>query len=75
MQVPKMKVLVAAVAVGLSLAGLVGAQSRPTPAQQQELEAARAELDRAAERYAELTRRYTPEDGPSRVARNPSSPS
>jgi membrane-associated protease RseP (regulator of RpoE activity) len=58
MQVPKMKVLATAVVLGLSLAGLVAAQSRPTPAQQKELDAARADLDRAASRYAELAGKY-----------------
>lgn len=67
MQAPKMKLLVAAVALGLSLAGLVAAQSRPTPAQQKELDAARAELDRAAERYADLARRYAVDEAPYRI--------
>ena len=67
MQHPRTRILVVAVALGLSLAGLVAAQSRPTAAQQKELDAARAELDRAAERYGELARRYAVEDGPYRI--------
>lgn len=35
-----------------------GTQATPTPAQRKEMEAARAELDRAARRYAELARKY-----------------
>lgn len=62
MQVPKTRIIAAAVALGLATAGLVAAQSRPTPAQQQELDAARAELDRAAERYAELAGKYHAEE-------------
>lgn len=67
MQHPRTPTLVVAVALGLSLAGLVAAQSRPTAAQQKELDAARAELDRAAERYGELARRYAVEEGPYRI--------
>lgn len=64
---PRTRILVVAVALGLSLAGLVAAQSPPTPAQQKELDAARAELDRAAERYGELARRYALDDGSYRI--------
>jgi membrane-associated protease RseP (regulator of RpoE activity) len=53
------KRLALACAAGLALAGAAAAQSdAPTPAQQKELDAARAELDRAAKRYAELSRKY-----------------
>lgn len=53
------KRLALACAVGLALAGAAAAQSdAPTPAQQKELDAARAELDRAAKHYAELSGKY-----------------
>ena len=53
------KRLALACAVGLALAGVAAAQSAaPTPAQQKELDAARADLDRAAKNFAELTRKY-----------------
>jgi membrane-associated protease RseP (regulator of RpoE activity) len=53
------KRLALACAAGLALAGVAAAQSdAPTPAQQQELDAARADLDRAARHYAELSREY-----------------
>ena len=56
--------LALAVLAGLSFAGVVVAQSAaPTPAQQKELDAARAELDRAAKRYGELARKYRGLDG------------
>lgn len=58
------RTLTLAVLAGLSLAGGVVAQSAaPTPAQQKELDAARAELDRAARRYGELARKYRGPDG------------
>lgn len=57
--VPRPRVLAAALATGLALAGGVAAQSAaPTPAQQQELDAARADLQSAAKRFAELSRQY-----------------
>lgn len=53
------KRLALACAVGFALAGVAAAQSdAPTPAQQKELDAARADLDHAAKRFAELTRKY-----------------
>lgn len=53
------KRLALACAAGLALAGVAAAQSEaPTPAQQKELDAARANLDRAAKHFAELTRKY-----------------
>jgi membrane-associated protease RseP (regulator of RpoE activity) len=53
------RTVVLAAAVGLALAGVAAAQSdAPTPAQQKELDAARAELDRAAAHFAELSRKY-----------------
>lgn len=53
------KRLALACATGLALAGAAAAQSdAPTPAQQKELDAARAELDRAAKNFAELSRKY-----------------
>lgn len=63
------KTLCVAVLASLSLAGVVVAQSAtPTPAQQKELDAARAELDGAAKRYAELARKYRGADGmPMRI--------
>jgi membrane-associated protease RseP (regulator of RpoE activity) len=56
-----------ALAVGLALAGGAIAQTTPTPAQQQELDAARADLDKAAQRLAELHRKYGGSDGPMRI--------
>ena len=56
-----------ALAVGLVIAGLAIAQDKPTPAQQQELDAARAQLDQAAQRYAELSRKYGDADAPIRI--------
>ncbi|MFO1473255.1 MAG: hypothetical protein U1F20_01395 [Lysobacterales bacterium] len=54
-----MKRLALACAAGLALAGAAAAQSdAPTPAQQKELDAARAELDRAAKHFAELSGKY-----------------
>jgi membrane-associated protease RseP (regulator of RpoE activity) len=47
-----------ALAIGLAMAGLAIAQDKPTPAQQKELDVARAQLDQAAQRYAELSRKY-----------------
>ena len=47
-----------AVALALALAGGAIAQDAPTPAQRQALDAARAELDQAAKRYAELARQH-----------------
>ena len=53
------KPLALACAVGLVLAGAAAAQpDAPTPAQQKELDAARAQLDRATQHYAELSRQY-----------------
>ena len=53
------KRLALACAVGLALAGAAAAQSdAPTPAQQKELDAARADLDRATAHYAELSGKY-----------------
>ena len=56
-----------ALAVGLALAGGAIAQTTPTPAQQQELDAARADLDKAAQRLAELHRKYGGADTPIRI--------
>ena len=54
-----MKRLALACAVVLALAGVSAAQSEaPTPAQQKELDAARADLDRAAKHFAELSGKY-----------------
>jgi membrane-associated protease RseP (regulator of RpoE activity) len=54
-----MKRLALACAVGLALAGVAAAQSdAPTPAQQKELDVARADLDRAAKHFADLAREY-----------------
>ena len=60
------RMLAAALVIGLTLAGGVAAQSNaPTAAQQQELDAARADLQRAARRVAELSRQYhRPGDAP-----------
>ena len=53
------RILALAAAIGLALVGAAAAQSdAPTPAQQKELDAARAELDRAAKNFAELSRKY-----------------
>ena len=58
-----------AFALGLILAGGAIAQTAPTPAQQQELDAARADLDKAAQRFAELNRKYGDADAPIRFER------
>ena len=56
---PAITRLALACAAGFALAGAAAAQSdAPTPAQQQELDAARADLDRAAKHFAELSRKY-----------------
>lgn len=53
------RLLTAAVAAGLAIAGAASAQSgAPTPAQQKELDDARADLQRAAKRVADLSRKY-----------------
>ena len=60
--------LALALLTGLAAAGGVIAQAvAPTPAQQQELEAARTELDGAAKRYADLARKYHASDAPMRI--------
>lgn len=56
-----------ALAVALALAGGAIAQTAPTPAQQQELDAARADLEKAAQRLAELHRKYGGADAPIRI--------
>jgi membrane-associated protease RseP (regulator of RpoE activity) len=56
-------------ALALALAGVAIAQSAPTPAQQKELDGARADLDRAAQRLAELHRKYGVADAPMRIER------
>ena len=56
-----------ALALGLALAGAAIAQTAPTPAQQKELDAARVELDKAAQRLAELHRKYGSAEGPIRI--------
>jgi len=60
-----------ALAVSLGLAGSVIAQfATPTAAQRQEIETARADLERAATRLAELSRRYgLPHGSPVRIER------
>ncbi|HWS78933.1 MAG TPA: PDZ domain-containing protein [Thermomonas sp.] len=54
-------------ALALALAGSAIAQTAPTPAQQQELAAARADLDKAAQRYAELAGKYGETGAPIRI--------
>lgn len=54
-------------AIALALAGAAIAQTAPTAAQQKELDAARANLDQAAQRYAELSRKYGGADAPIRI--------
>ncbi len=56
-----------ALALGLALAGAAIAQTAPNAAQQKELDAARANLDQAAQRYAELSRKYGGAEGPIRI--------
>ena len=53
-----------ALALGMALAGTAIAQTAPTAAQQKELDSARANLDQAAKRYAELSRKYGGADAP-----------
>lgn len=58
-----------AAAILLALSATAAAQSgEPTPAQRKELEAARAELRQAAERVAELSRKYHGADDAARRA-------
>lgn len=62
--------LALALLAGFATAGAVIAQSAaPTPAQKRELDAARAELDGAAQRYAELARKYHAPNAPVRIER------
>ena len=56
-----------ALALGLALAGTAIAQTAPTPAQQKELDVARAELNKAAQRFAELQREYGGTDATMRI--------
>ena len=56
-----------ALALGMALAGTAIAQTAPTAAQQKELDSARANLDQAAKRYAELSRKYGGADAPIRI--------
>jgi membrane-associated protease RseP (regulator of RpoE activity) len=56
-----------ALALGLALAGAAIAQTAPTPAQQKELDDARAEVEKAAQRLAELHRKYGGADAPIRI--------
>ena len=66
-RLPRIPLLAAA--IGFALAGVAAAQSdAPTPAQRQELDAARADLDRAAARFAELRRKFHAEDAPMTMA-------
>lgn len=67
MNIPKTRTAALALAVGLALAGIAIAQDAPTPAQQKELDAARADLDKAAQRFAELHRKYGGADAPFRI--------
>ncbi len=67
MSIPKTKIAALALAVGLALAGIAIAQDAPTPAQQKELDAARADLDKAAQHFAELQRKYGGADSPFRI--------
>ena len=62
-----------ALALGLALAGTAVAQTAPTAptaAQQKELDSARANLDQAAKRYAELSRKYGGADAPIRIEKH-----
>lgn len=67
MNIPKIEPAALALALGLAFAGIAGAQDAPTPAQQKELDAARAELDKAAQHFAELHRKYGGADAPFRI--------
>ena len=49
------------------LAGCASVPPAPTPAQQKELDAARADLEKAAQRLAELHRKYGGTEGPMRI--------
>lgn len=66
---PATLVLALSGALGMALAGLAAAQSRPTAEQQKELDAARAEVDRAAEHLAELSSKYDQAGTPIRIER------
>ena len=54
-------------ALGMALAGNAIAQTTPTPAQQKQLDAARADLDKAARHFAELQREYGGAAAPMRI--------
>ncbi len=56
-------------ALGIALAGNAGAQSTMTPAQQKELDAARADLEKASQRYAELMGKSGGAMAPMRIER------
>lgn len=65
-----------ALALAVALAGNAAAQTTPkssvttpTPAQQKELEAARSEMTKAAQHYAELARKYQAAGAPVRIER------
>lgn len=64
-----LKPAVLALALGMALAGLAIAQSRPTPAQQKELDAARSQVERAAEHLATLSAKYGDAQAPIRIER------
>lgn len=55
--------------LGMALVGLAAAQSKPTAAQQKELDAARADVERAAEHLAELSSKFGSSVSPIRVDR------
>ncbi len=56
-------------ALGLAMAGLAAAQSKPTATQQKELDAARTEVQRAAQHLAELSSKYGEAGAPIRIER------
>ncbi len=63
------KSVVLALALGAALAGNANAQNAITPAQQKELDAARADLEKASQRYAELARKSGAAIAPIRIER------
>lgn len=66
---PTALVLALSGALSMALAGLATAQSKPTAAQQKELDAARTEVERAAEHLAELSSKYDQAGAPIRIER------
>lgn len=70
MNIPKTRSVALALALGLVLTGGAIAQDAPSPEQRKQLDAARADLDKAAQRFAELQRKYGGADAPFRIEKH-----